>query len=367
MTRPVTGEVRRGRGLRWSSGIVVAAAFGALGLQGGPVGGPGQIRGIELVQWTSRSGPDEFKRAFAKCPDGKTVIGGGGRVFEATPIDDGEPRARRVSPRLDDIGLSVSVPSQDMDGWAVTAQAMHPRAKKTDWFVSASAVCAETTGVEPVQWSTKTDATTFKRAFARCPAGLESDRGRWPRVRAVARRTSRTAGGGSLPAQSSTRSSYRSRAERAQRGWRRLGRYRPDDASQGSADALVRDRIGHLRRSERLEDMEIVEWSSFADTTDFKRAFAKCPDGSMVVAGGGRVFAAPSNNPGARRKGIVPSDDEISLTVSVPSASLDGWAVTAQAMHGRTRKTNWFVTASAVCVRSRSRPTETDGGARSFA
>jgi hypothetical protein len=347
MTRPVTRKVRRGRGLRWSGWIGAAAALGALGLQAGPVGGPGQIRGIELVQWTSRSGPEKFKRAFAKCPDGKTVIGGGGRVFEATPIDDGEPRARRTSPRLDDIGLSVSVPSLDMDGWAVTAQAMHPRAKKTDWFVSASAVCAETTGVEPVQWSTKTDATTFKRAFARCPAGLKV-----------------IGGGGRVFVPSAVGRLVQPAVARFPRnplpdhpialalsapsadgdGWAVTARtMRPKDRQTpwfATASAVCAE----------VSDLELVDWSSVADTSDFKRAFAKCPDGSVVVAGGGRVFAAPSNDPAARRQGIVPSDDEISLTVSVPSASLDGWAVTAQAMHGRTRKTNWFVTASAVCV-----------------
>jgi len=99
---------------------------------------------------------------------------------------------------------------------------------------------------------------------------------------------------------------------------------------------------------------QVVQWSSVADQTPFKRAFANCPAGTLVTGGGGRVFVSPPPDNG-RRAAPPPDDskDQIALRVSVPSAAMDGWAVTAQAMHPRARgggAPTWFVTAYAICA-----------------
>lgn len=95
----------------------------------------GGVSGVEIVDWSSRAGPEPLKRSFAKCSAGKAVIAGGGKVFSFG--GDGARLAAGSAP----IALKVSAPSAAKDGWAVTAEAVGDT--PGDWFVTAYAVCAD--------------------------------------------------------------------------------------------------------------------------------------------------------------------------------------------------------------------------------
>jgi len=85
-----------------------------------------------------------------------------------------------------------------------------------------------------------------------------------------------------------------------------------------------------------VRGLERVDFSSLADSTSPKMAFAKCPSGKKVIAGGAKVFMAGD------RAGPV------AVKASFPSDALDGWAATAEEMVATDAK--WFVTAFALCA-----------------
>jgi len=89
------------------------------------------IRGLQRVDFSSSANSDSPKKAFAKCPAGRKVIGGGAKVFIA-----GTPSAP--------VALMANFPSDTLDGWAATAEEMG--ATDAKWFVTAFALCAT---VEP--------------------------------------------------------------------------------------------------------------------------------------------------------------------------------------------------------------------------
>ena len=85
-----------------------------------------------------------------------------------------------------------------------------------------------------------------------------------------------------------------------------------------------------------MSGIERVDFSSKADSTSPKKAFAKCPTGKKVIAGGAKVFTA----------GV--ATGPIALKASFPSDALDGWAATAEEMVPTDVK--WFVTTFAICA-----------------
>jgi hypothetical protein len=85
-----------------------------------------------------------------------------------------------------------------------------------------------------------------------------------------------------------------------------------------------------------IRGLERVDFSSVANSTSPKKAFAKCPSGKKVIAGGAKVFIASD------RAGPV------ALKASFPSDTLDGWAATAEEMTATDAK--WFVTTFALCA-----------------
>lgn len=85
------------------------------------------IRGLERVNFSSSANNTSPKKAFAKCPAGKKVIGGGARVFIA---------GTATAP----VALMANFPSDTLDGWAATAEAMG--ATDAKWFLTAFALCA---------------------------------------------------------------------------------------------------------------------------------------------------------------------------------------------------------------------------------
>jgi hypothetical protein len=307
--------------------------LGVAALPGGPDTAAAQeLRGLQLVQASSRTDTTQVKRAVAQCPAGTTIVGGGGRVFSPPP-DDG-----RANPPPDDgVVLSESAPGESIPGaglnsWAVTAVARNPRSR--NWFVTASALCAEgSLGLQLFKWSSRADRANFKRAFANCPA-----------------RTTVVAGGGRVFAPPPDDG---------------LAQPPPDDGllhvsvPSADRDGWAITAVGLTPRARRwgvtafalcgpeVPGLQVFQWSSRADTATFKRAFANCPAGTTVVAGGGRVFVP--RGPGGRPAAATPPpDDGIGFLVSTPSLDLDGWAVTAVALHRGSR--NWFVTAYAVCA-----------------
>jgi hypothetical protein len=109
---------------------------GAPGMKGDPgdPGAPGDpgppgVSGLERVSISSHSNSDRHKHAFAPCPTGKKVVGGGAQVFIAN-----DPAADAP------IGIMTSFPSAMLDGWAASAQEMVDT--DVDWFVTAYALCA---------------------------------------------------------------------------------------------------------------------------------------------------------------------------------------------------------------------------------
>ena len=85
-----------------------------------------------------------------------------------------------------------------------------------------------------------------------------------------------------------------------------------------------------------MHGLERVDFSSKADSTSPKKAFAKCPAGKKVIAGGAKVFIA----------GV--STGPVALKASFPSDAMDGWAATAEEMVPTDLK--WFVTTFAICA-----------------
>lgn len=85
-----------------------------------------------------------------------------------------------------------------------------------------------------------------------------------------------------------------------------------------------------------VRGLERVDFSSAADSTSPKKAFAKCPSGKKVIAGGAEIFIARA------------STGPVALKASFPSDALDGWAATAEEMAATDAK--WFVTAFALCA-----------------
>lgn len=85
-----------------------------------------------------------------------------------------------------------------------------------------------------------------------------------------------------------------------------------------------------------IRGLERVTFSSLANSTSPKKAFAKCPAGKKVISGGAQVFVAGTP--------IAP----VALMANFPSDTLDGWAATAEEMGATDAK--WFVTAFALCA-----------------
>lgn len=95
----------------------------------GPPGAPG-VSGLERVDFSSRSDDTARKNAFAQCPDGKLVVGGGAQVF----IAGGASGVIAL--------LKKSQPSDAMDGWAATGEAITGSQAGLNWFVTSYALCA---------------------------------------------------------------------------------------------------------------------------------------------------------------------------------------------------------------------------------
>jgi len=90
--------------------------------------GPAGVANIQRVDFSSRSDTVPRKSAFAHCPAGTTVIGGGAQILYASGMSG-------------PVALKQSVPSAKKDGWAATAESMDPGFSGA-WFITAYALCA---------------------------------------------------------------------------------------------------------------------------------------------------------------------------------------------------------------------------------
>jgi hypothetical protein len=86
------------------------------------MGEPG-VSGVEMVTASSANDSDNFKSAVARCPSGKTVIGGGAGI--------GGP--------ADDVALSASQPADEGE-WIALAAEVNPTTQS--WVVVARVICA---------------------------------------------------------------------------------------------------------------------------------------------------------------------------------------------------------------------------------
>ena len=85
------------------------------------------MSGLERVDFSSRSdSTTRLKHAFARCPAGKHVVGGGANITIAGTA-------------LGEVALKKSNPDDDINGWATTAEAFETG---PNWFVTAYALCA---------------------------------------------------------------------------------------------------------------------------------------------------------------------------------------------------------------------------------
>jgi hypothetical protein len=92
------------------------------------VQGPaGSINGLERVDFSTHDDTTSPKHAFANCPTGKVVIGGGAQVFVQGQV---------AGP----IALKKSFPSKALNGWAASAEDM--ASTPLSWFLTAYAICA---------------------------------------------------------------------------------------------------------------------------------------------------------------------------------------------------------------------------------
>ena len=100
----------------------------------GPAGaqGPPGMSDLVRVEFSSASSADSHKNAFAKCPDGTEVVGGGAQVFmNGQGVVNGP------------IAIKKSFPDEKLDGWAATAEAMGAIPAGQTWFLDAYALCAK--------------------------------------------------------------------------------------------------------------------------------------------------------------------------------------------------------------------------------
>jgi hypothetical protein len=114
--------------------------------------------GLQIVTADSASDYTDSKGAYAFCPTGKRVIGGGGIVRNA--------------------GSSVAIhmlrpePGSLRDAFLAAASETTPY--NGDWSVTAVAVCADPLpGLQYVYSETGIDSNSFKSNVATCPAGTK--------------------------------------------------------------------------------------------------------------------------------------------------------------------------------------------------
>jgi hypothetical protein len=91
----------------------------------GPQGPPG-VSGYEIVLDGTPFDDDERKRAFADCPEGKKVLGGGSFLANSTPDQGG-------------IFVTESGPEANGGGWSVEAEQF---VGGNPWGLTAYAICA---------------------------------------------------------------------------------------------------------------------------------------------------------------------------------------------------------------------------------
>ena len=92
-------------------------------------GPAGSINGLERVDFSTHDDTTSPKHAFANCPAGKVVVGGGAQVFVKGQV---------AGP----IALKKSYPSQALNGWAASAEVMVSTSPALSWFLTAYALCA---------------------------------------------------------------------------------------------------------------------------------------------------------------------------------------------------------------------------------
>lgn len=90
------------------------------------------LNNVARVEFSSANNSNSRKGAFARCPEGTVVTGGGGQVF--IPETAGGPNGT--------VALKADLPSSALDGWFATAEEMDPTTQT--WFVSSFAMCADT-------------------------------------------------------------------------------------------------------------------------------------------------------------------------------------------------------------------------------
>jgi hypothetical protein len=101
----------------------------------GDMGDPG-VSGLMRKDSSSPNSSDSHQEAFALCPPGKHVVGGGAQVF-----------FHETKTIMGPVAVKTSYPSQAMNGWAASAEEIVP----TDlvWHVTAFALCADVTMPPP--------------------------------------------------------------------------------------------------------------------------------------------------------------------------------------------------------------------------
>ncbi|MEZ4462655.1 MAG: hypothetical protein R3E66_23595, partial [bacterium] len=128
------------------------------------------IRNVELIKATASAAASEYVCAEAVCPEGKTLLGGGGRWDSATVIETNRPLAARGR-------------------WTVCGRSM------TAFNLEAQAVCAETSAtVTSVRESGKIPAGAPACISAKCPDGAVAVGGGFYKVPGITLLASRPEG-----------------------------------------------------------------------------------------------------------------------------------------------------------------------------
>jgi hypothetical protein len=169
--RAVRGRLSRAGASRGAVVLVGAAVASVMTMPGGSVRVGAQtapvVSGVERVLSVSLVDSEPVKSAFARCPDGKAVVGGGATA--STEFLGADPE--RLT--LTQLQPTTNIDGQGGDAYVVSAAETSPGVSG-DWGVAAYAICADSESVpgwEIVTAHTTTSSAEMQSQAAVCPSG----------------------------------------------------------------------------------------------------------------------------------------------------------------------------------------------------
>lgn len=237
------------------------------------------LPGLQRIVERSATDSVSPKNVTALCPDGKRVIGGGGRVFAPAAADSSKVMVIRLEP-LNTVNQSGYIAGGVEVAPGITG----------DWWVEAVAICAPTpAGHEIVQADTTPSSAATQQTLARCTSSGKRVFGTGARIQN---------GGGQVTLQLT-------RAD-AGRGFARATAKEDADGFTGnwilSAFAVCADNLPGFTQEGRI---------TATTPADVKSIAHECPDGTFVhnaaVASSGTPGGLDTTPPGVALQAVFPA------------------------------------------------------------